>query len=144
LLGQGGMGRVYRAEDRESGRIVALKLIRAQIGRRESFLEFFYQREAVLAREIDHQNVVRVYEHGVEGDQHWISMEYVGGSPLSRLLRRRRLSPVEVLEILRQAACGLAAAHREGVVHNDVKPGNLIITDRFFSTTGDAPGVSSS
>lgn len=138
LLGQGGMGRVYRAEDQESGRIVALKLIRSHIGRRESFLEYFYNREAVLAREIEHQNVVRVYEHGVDHDQHWISMEDVRGESLSRVLRRGRLASAEVLEILRQVACGLAAAHRQGVVHSDIKPGNLILTERFRGKDGSS------
>jgi len=129
-LGQGGMGAVYRARDLDSKREVAVKLIRQQIGRKESFLQFFHHREAVLAREIDHDNVITVYEHGVEDEQHFISMEYVRGLSLYQLLKRRqKLEPVDVLEILRQVACGLAAAHRQGVVHSDIKPANILIVE---------------
>ncbi|MBN1441417.1 MAG: protein kinase [Planctomycetes bacterium] len=126
-LGQGGMGDVYRAQDLNSGQEVAVKLIRPYIGRRESFLEFFHNREAVLAREISHPNVVRVLEYGVEEDRHFISMEYVDGENLYRAMKRSPPRPWELLEILRQAACGLAAAHRQGVVHSDVKPGNVLL-----------------
>ena len=126
-LGRGGMGDVYRATDREAGREVAVKFIRRHIGQKEAFLEFFHHREAVLAREIDHPNVIRVYEHGVEGDRHYISMEYIRGENLYRVMKRRKLEPAEILEILRQVACGLAAAHRQGVVHSDIKPANILL-----------------
>ncbi len=126
-LGQGGMGAVYRGIDHESGRDVAVKFIRQNIGRKEAFLEYFHHREAVLAREIDHPNVIRIYEHGVEEEQHFISMQYVRGESLYEILKRRRLSPTETLEILRQAACGLSAAHRQGVVHSDIKPANILV-----------------
>lgn len=126
-LGQGGMGAVYRARDLSGGREVAVKLVRPNIGRRESFLEYFHNREAVLAREVVHPNVVRVYEYGVEGDRHFISMEYVPGENLYRRMKAGRPEPALTLEILRQVACGLAAAHRRGVVHSDVKPGNILL-----------------
>ena len=139
-LGQGGMGSVYRARDLEAHREVAVKLIRSQIGRRESFLEFFHHREAVLAREIDHPNVVRVYEHGVEQEQqHYISMEHVRGENLYRAMKRRRLEPPEVLEVLRQVACGLSAAHRQGVVHSDIKPANIILVDGAWRPDAEEP-----
>ncbi|MCZ6793494.1 MAG: protein kinase [Planctomycetota bacterium] len=136
-LGQGGMGAVYRALDGESQRELAVKLIRSHIGRRESFLEFFHHREAVLAREIDHPNVIRVFEHGVEDDKHYISMEYVQGDNLYRAMKRRRLQPGEVLETLRQVACGLAAAHRQGVVHSDVKPANILLQGEYGTASED-------
>ena len=79
------MGAVYRARDLESGEEVAVKFIRQNIGRREAFLEYFHHREAVLAREIDHPNVIRIYDHGVEGEQHFISMENVRGESLPGL-----------------------------------------------------------
>src|SRR2546425_5329026 len=126
-LGQGGMGVVYRAIDLDSNREVAVKFIRSNIGRNEAFLDFFHNREAVLAREIDHPNVIRVYEHGVDAEQHYISMEFIPGENLYQVMKRRRLKRDEVLEIMRQVACGLAAAHRQGVVHSDIKPANILL-----------------
>jgi serine/threonine protein kinase len=126
-LGQGGMGAVFQAIDLDSNCDVAVKFIRSHIGRREAFLDFFHQREAVLAREINHPNVIRVYEHGVEADQHYLSMEYAPGQNLFQAMKRRRLEPAEVLETLRQIACGLAAAHQQGVVHSDIKPANILL-----------------
>lgn len=126
-LGQGGMGIVYHALDLDSNRDVAVKFIRGNIGRNEAFLDFFHNREAVLAREIEHPNVIRVYEHGVDAEHHYISMEYVEGRNLYSILKERRLEPAEVLEILKQVACGLVAAHRQGVVHSDIKPANILL-----------------
>ena len=126
-LGQGGMGAVYRARDLESGDEVAVKFIRQNIGRREAFLEYFHHREAVLAREIDHPNVIRIYDHGVEEEQHFISMENVRGQSLYQVLKRGLMEPGEILDILRQVACGLSAAHQQGVVHSDIKPANILL-----------------
>ena len=133
-IGQGGMGSVYRAIDLESNQEVAVKFIRQQIGRKESFLQMFHHREAVLAREIDHDNVIRVLEHGVEAEQHFISMEFIHGQSLYHIAKQRKLSPAEVLDTLRQIACGLAAAHRQGVVHSDIKPANILIAESSTTT----------
>ena len=130
-LGHGGMGTVYHALDLDSNREVAVKFIRSNIGRNEAFLDFFHNREAVLAREINHPNVIRIYEHGVESEQHYISMEYVVGRNLYHVMKERRPTPAEVLEIIRQLACGLVAAHRQGVVHSDVKPANILLIGEF-------------
>ena len=135
-IGQGGMGAVYRARDLESGEEVAVKFIRQNIGRREAFLEYFHHREAVLAREIDHPNVIRIYDHGVEGEQHFISMENVRGESLYQVLKRGLMEPDEVLEVLRQVACGLSAAHLQGVVHSDIKPANILLHSE--QPTGEA------
>ncbi len=126
-LGQGGMGTVYRAIDLDSNQQVAVKFIRTNIGRREAFLDFFHNREAVLAREINHPNVIQIYEYGVDGPRHFIAMEYVSGENLFHALRRGPFQPLEVVEVLRQIACGLAAAHRQGVVHSDIKPANVLL-----------------
>ncbi len=126
-LGQGGMGTVYRAIDLDSNREVAVKFIRSTTDRKEAFMDFFHNREAVLAREVDHPNVIRVFEHGVDGDRHFISMEYVEGRSLFHIMKERKLQPLEVLEILKQVACGLVAAHRQGVVHSDIKPANVLL-----------------
>ena len=132
-LGQGGMGAVFQALDLDSHREVAVKFIRSQIGRREAFLDYLYNREAVLAREVNHPNVIRIYEHGVHADQHYISMEFVSGANLSSVLRGRRLTARETLEILRQIACGLVAAHQKGVVHSDIKPANVLLAEELVT-----------
>ncbi|MBL06201.1 MAG: protein kinase [Planctomycetota bacterium] len=139
-LGQGGMGAVYRARDLESGDEVAVKFIRQNIGRREAFLEYFHHREAVLAREINHPNVIRIYEHGVEEEQHFISMENIRGQSLYQVLKRGRMEPGEVLEILRQVACGLSAAHLQGVVHSDIKPANILLEGETAPVEGAGEG----
>ncbi len=126
-LGRGGMGDVYRARERAGGPMLAIKLIRSEIGRRESFLDYFHNREAVFAREIDHPNIIRIFEHGVIANRHFIAMEYVPGESLQHRIARGPIPFEEALEILRQVACGLAAAHRRGVVHSDIKPGNILI-----------------
>jgi serine/threonine protein kinase len=141
LLGKGGMGVVYLARDRELEKDVALKIILKPIANQESFLDFFHNREAVLARQVSHPNVVQVFEHGVIRDEHFISMEPVLGRSLFRLLKERRLEAAEILEILRQVACGLEAAHRRGVVHSDIKPANILLAGgppRAKSPPGDA------
>jgi serine/threonine protein kinase len=151
-LGQGGMGTVYHAIDLDSNREAAVKFIRPTIGKNDAFLDFFHNREAVLAREIDHPNVIRVYEHGVDASQHYISMEYVSGRNLYNVLKHRQLQPDEVLETVRQVACGLAAAHRQGVVHSDIKPANILLAGEGEDATdaraspvepegGDAQGI---
>ncbi|MBI4605583.1 MAG: protein kinase [Planctomycetes bacterium] len=142
-LGTGGMGSVYHAIDLDSNREVAVKFIRAKIGRNEAFLDFFHNREAVLAREINHPNVIRIYEHGVDSAQHYIAMEYVRGQNLYHVMKERKLEPAEVLEVVRQVACGLVAAHRQGVVHSDIKPANLLIVGevgRAAVPTGEGTG----
>lgn len=136
-LGQGGMGVVYRAVDFDSNQQVAVKFIRRQIGGREAFLDFFHNREAVLAREINHPNIIRIYEYGLDADQHFISMEYVAGESLYETLKRQELRPAEVLEFLRQIVCGLVAAHRQGVVHSDIKPANILMVADADVALGD-------
>jgi hypothetical protein len=141
-LGVGGMGTVYAAIDLDSNQEVAVKFIRSRIGRNEAFLDFFHNREAVLAREIDHPNVIRTFDHGVDAGQHFISMEYVHGKNLHNVMRERSLSTHEVLEILRQLSCGLVAAHRQGVVHSDIKPANVLLQEGLADSGlagGNAP-----
>jgi serine/threonine protein kinase len=138
-LGQGGMGTVYHAIDLDSNRETAVKFIRSSIGKNDAFLDFFHNREAVLAREIDHPNVIRIHEHGVDASQHYISMEYVTGRNLYHVLKHRHLQPDEVLEIVRQVACGLSAAHRQGVVHSDIKPANILLVGEGEDTECGAP-----
>jgi serine/threonine protein kinase len=127
LLGRGGMGEVYRANDLLLGQTVALKFLPAEWASDESRLARF-RNEVRIARQVSHPNVCRVYDIGeVEGSP-YLSMEYVDGEDLASLLRRiGRLPPDKALEIARQLCAGLAAAHDKGVLHRDLKPGNIML-----------------
>lgn len=129
LLGRGGMGEVYRADDLKLGEAVALKFLPGAIERRGGLDRFLS--EVKLARQIAHPNVARVYDVGETDGQHFLSMEYVDGEDLASLLRRiGRLPREKAMEIGRQLASGLAAAHEEGILHRDLKPANVMIDGR--------------
>ncbi|HEV8240204.1 MAG TPA: serine/threonine-protein kinase [Thermoanaerobaculia bacterium] len=127
LLGQGGMGEVYRAEDLLLGQRVALKFLPAALAGDNERMERLLA-EVRLARQVSHPNVCRVYDVG-EADGHtFFSMELVEGDDLATLLRQVGRFPAEKgLEIARQLCAGLAAAHDRGVVHRDLKPGNVLV-----------------
>ena len=130
LLGRGGMGEVYRAEDLKLGQAVALKFLPKEVSRRVDKLARFHQ-EVRLARQVSHPNVCRVHDIGEVGGQHFLSMEYIDGEDLASLLRRiGRLPPDKALELARQLCAGLAAAHDRGVLHRDLKPANVLIDGR--------------
>ncbi len=129
LLGFGGMGAVYRASDLELDRVVALKVIRPHLADDPQVLARFKQ-EIILAREITHRNVVRIFDIGQADDTRFISMEFIEGRDLQTILKERgALPPEEAVEILDQICLALEAAHQEGVVHRDLKPANIMITD---------------
>jgi tetratricopeptide (TPR) repeat protein len=126
-LGRGGMGAVYRAEDKKINEEVALKLINPQIASDRKIIARFSQ-ELKIARKISHRNVCRMHDLGESGGVHFITMEYVAGEDLKSLIKRiGQLPPAKALSIAGQAADGLAEAHRLGVVHRDLKPGNIMI-----------------
>src|SRR5580704_14331767 len=127
LLGPGGMGEVYRANDLLLAQAVALKFLPAQWTSHEETLTRF-RNEVRIARQISHPNVCRVYDIGEAESSTYLSMEYVDGEDLASLLRRiGRLPQDKALEIARQLCSGLAAAHDKGVVHRDLKPGNIML-----------------
>jgi len=127
LLGRGGMGEVYRANDLLLGQTVALKFLPVQWTSHEQTLTRF-RNEVRIARQISHPNVCRVYDIGEAEGSTYLSMEYVDGEDLASLLRRiGRLPQDKALEIARQLCAGLAAAHDKGVVHRDLKPGNIML-----------------
>jgi eukaryotic-like serine/threonine-protein kinase len=137
LVGVGGMGMVYRAEDEELGLPVAVKVLRpdlAQDGRR---LERFKQ-ELILARQVSHPNVVRIHDLGSDGEIVFLTMDFVAGRSLGELLAEAgRLSPQQAVDIARQLATALAAAHDAGVVHRDLKPGNVLVDESGRAAISD-------
>ncbi len=127
LLGRGGMGEVYRAEDLKLGEAVALKFLPAELSLDGAALARFH-REVRIARQIAHRNVCRVFDIGEAGGLHFLSMEYIDGEDLSGLLKRiGRLPRDKAVELARQICAGLAAAHEAGVLHRDMKPANVMV-----------------
>jgi len=130
LLGRGGMGEVYRADDLTLGQPVALKFLPEDASRDETLLERF-RNEVRLSRRVSHPNVCRVYDVGEVDGHTFFTMEYVDGEDLASLLRRiGRLPADKALEIARQLCAGLAAAHAKGVLHRDLKPANIMLDGR--------------
>src|SRR5271165_109188 len=127
LLGRGGMGEVYRAEDLKLGNVVALKFLPASLQNDTAALAAFHA-EVRNARQVSHPNVCRVYDIGEVNGQHFLTMEYIDGEDLSSLLRRiGRLPPDKALETAHQICAGLAAAHDCGLLHRDLKPANIML-----------------
>src|SRR5215475_4127533 len=127
-LAQGGMAEVYLAHDQLLNRPVALKVLFPEYAREPSFVERF-RREAQAAANLNHPNIVAIYDWGQEDGTYFIVMEYVEGRSLRDLIRAE--APIEsgrAAEITAEIAGALAFAHRGGVVHRDVKPGNVVIT----------------
>src|SRR4030095_10481073 len=121
-VGRGGMGIVYKARDRRTGDLVALKAIHPSVAANPAFSERF-RNELVLARRITHKNVCRVFDLAEFGAAAVISMEFVDGRSLRDILRDvESMSPRQGLKIFRQIAAGLGEAHAQGVVHRDLKP----------------------
>ena len=126
-LGSGGMSSVYRATDRVLERTVAVKILAEHLSDDEKFVARF-RREALAVAKLIHPNIVQVYDTGVDHDRHYIVMEYVEGRSGAQLLQTRgRLGPETAVEIGAQSCAGLEYAHRQGIIHRDVKPGNLMI-----------------
>lgn len=127
LIGSGGMGEVYRADDLKLSQPVALKFLPTQFLSDGAALARFH-REVRVARQVSHRNVCRVYDIGEVDGQQYLSMEFIKGEELSSLLRRiGRLPADKAIEIARQLCAGLAAAHERGVLHRDLKPANVMI-----------------
>src|SRR5882762_1047484 len=127
LLGKGGMGEVYRADDLKLGQPVALKFLPDQLLSDGPALARFH-REVRVARQVSHKNVCRVYDIGEIDGRHFLSMEFIKGEELSSLLRRiGRLPADKAVQLARQICAGLAAAHDVGFLHRDLKPANIMI-----------------
>ncbi|MGA2978511.1 MAG: tetratricopeptide repeat protein [Terriglobales bacterium] len=126
VLGQGGMGAVYKARDRELDRMIALKVIRPELATDPAILARFKQ-ELILSRNITHKNVVRIFDLGEAEGIRFISMEYVDGEDLRTILRRQgKFAPAEAIAVVEQVCRALDSAHSEGVIHRDLKPQNIM------------------
>ncbi len=140
LLGQGGMGAVYKARHRKMDRLVALKVIRAGLLDNPRAIERF-QREVKAAARLEHPNIVRAYDADEAGGTHFLVMEFVEGTDLARYVQQRGALPVaHACHFIRQAAQGLQHAHDKGMVHRDVKPHNLMLTRSPRASTSGARG----
>jgi hypothetical protein len=129
-LGSGGMGDVYRGYDASLDRFVAIKVLRPELARQDSFVRRF-RAEAAAAGRVGHPNVVAVHLIGEESGRPFFAMEYIEGESLAQRLRRQgRLPWQEAVEILRGCLEGLQAAHAQGLIHRDVKPGNVLLEAR--------------
>ncbi|HEX7375773.1 MAG TPA: serine/threonine-protein kinase [Pirellulales bacterium] len=135
-LGRGGMGEVYKAEHSVMGRVVAVKVLPRHKTTPESIASFI--REIRTQAQLDHENLVRAYDAGHDQNVHFLVTEYVPGNNLRQLIRREgRLSMQSAASIISQAARGLAYAHSRGLIHRDVKPGNLLVTPDGHTKVSD-------
>src|SRR5574337_897434 len=149
LLGEGGMGAVYKARDLALDRVVALKVIRPEYASHPEILRRFKQ-ELILARQVTHKNVIRIFDLGEADGIKFITMDYIDGQDLKTLLRQKgKFAPEEAAGIIQQVCRALAAAHAEGVVHRDLKPqnvmvdtqGNVAVMDFGIARSLEMPGM---
>ena len=127
VLGRGGMSVVYQAENPRLGSVIALKVLAPELAVNDTFRARFLE-ESRIAASLNHPNVIPIYDTGSYGGLLYIAMRYVSGTDLRQMLKKRgRLIPYAALSLTAQAARALDAAHRRGLVHRDVKPGNLLI-----------------
>jgi len=137
MLGEGGMGAVYKARDRELDRMVALKVIRPELAGRPEILQRFKQ-ELILARKVTHRNVIRIFDLGDADGIKFITMEFIEGRDLKSLLvEKGKLPPEQAVDIVQQVCLALEAAHSEGVVHRDLKPQNIMVDQQGRASVMD-------
>src|SRR5215831_12786213 len=132
-LGAGGMGEVYKARDTRLDRIVAIKVLPEALAADQNFRDRF-EREARTISQLDHPNICALYDVGVHGNSSYLVLQFLDGETLARRLERGPLKPDEALRVAIQIADALDRAHRAGVIHRDLKPGNVMLS-------GGSPGA---
>ncbi|RIH87938.1 Serine/threonine-protein kinase PknB [Meiothermus luteus] len=125
-VGIGGMATVYKARSKKDGRLVALKIPQEKYVGDPRFVRRFHREAELLAR-LDHPNIVKVYDHGNQGDTHYIAMEFLEGEGLDRLIEGRRLGIRSLVEVMIRVAEALQHIHAQGIIHRDIKPGNIMV-----------------
>ena len=136
-IGEGGMAVVYKAKDRLLNRYVAIKILRPEFTKDEQFIENF-RKESQAAAGLSHPNIVNVYDVGREGNINFIVMELIDGKPLSQVIEEKgKLDYKEAISITRQVASALSLAHKNQIIHRDVKPHNILITSQGTAKLAD-------
>ena len=129
VLGRGSMGVVYKGIDKDIGKMVAIKTMNQKILQQSEMKERFY-REGTILGQLQHQNIISVYNAGVDGDIYYIAMEYLEGISLDHLLVKERKLPIpRTIRIIKQVCDGVHAAHNQSVIHRDLKPANIILLE---------------
>jgi serine/threonine protein kinase len=129
LIGQGGMGSVYKVKDRQLGTFFAIKLLKPELAKDKTSVKRF-EKEAEATSKLTHENLVTVYEHGCTGDgTPFIVMEFIGDQNLGQFIEERsHLEPAEAIEVFKQICDALSYAHKSGVIHRDLKPSNIVVS----------------
>ena len=136
-IGEGGMAVVYKAKDRLLNRYVAIKILRPEFTKDEQFIENF-RKESQAAAGLSNPNIVNVYDVGREGNINFIVMELIDGKPLSQVIEEKgKLDYKEAISITRQVASALSLAHKNQIIHRDVKPHNILITSQGTAKLAD-------
>jgi serine/threonine protein kinase/tetratricopeptide (TPR) repeat protein len=152
ILGEGGMGAVYKARDQELHRDVALKVIRPELARNAAIVDRFKQ-ELRLSHQVTHRNVIRIYDLGEGNGVKFITMEYIEGQDLRSIIReKQKFAPEEAVDVIKQVCQALDAAHSVGIIHRDLKPqnimrdgsGRILVMDFGLARTVDGDGMTQS
>jgi len=137
VIGEGGMSTVYKARDRVLDRIVAVKILRSEFASDKGFVEKF-KSEALAVASFSHPNIVNIYDVGQENDVHYIVMEFVDGKTLKEIIREQAPLPVEQAVNIAVGVCdGVHHAHEKGIIHRDIKPHNILITEQGMVKVAD-------
>ena len=137
LLGEGGMGVVYKGIDTSLDRLVAIKVLNSDLSRNPDLVERF-RSEARAQANLNHTNIATLYAFIAQAGQAWMIMEYIEGETITQMLERRGLLPPDVaVPLFKQALLGIGWAHRMGIVHRDIKPSNLMVNKQALGRSSD-------
>jgi serine/threonine-protein kinase len=141
-VGIGGMATVYKGRNKKDGRLIALKIPQEKYVGDPRFVRRFH-REAELLAHLDHPGIVKVFDHGNQGDTHYIAMEFLDGEGLDRMIENKRLSTRSIVEVMSRVAEALQHIHAQGIIHRDIKPGNIMVLKNAVREDGsvDPRGV---